>query len=282
MPAHVKLETIPTLIQIGVDPLFHRVPARGFPVDISVAGDPARSLDAICAKISQVKTVDLTQGGELGKERIQRAQKQHDEVFKKQRSAALEDGKKTKITKRFLSHCIGQVIDDQTVIFNEYNLDPVQVPRKLVDSWFENSPASGLGWSLGAALGGKIASPDQTIVVTLGDGSYMFNTPLSAHHVAASYNLPILIIVFNDSAWSTIKMSTKGSHKNGWAARSDSFALCDFDINVRFDKIAEACGGVGIMVENPLELVDALKHALKIVRQDKKHVLLNVVCERDG
>jgi acetolactate synthase-1/2/3 large subunit len=281
IPALSKINEAPILIQIGVDPLFHRLPMRGFPVDISVAADPAEALKAIRTNVVKKIARDSSVTAAINK-RAAEARAQHDRVFKEQRAEAANDGRKARITKRFLSRCIGDVVDDETVIFNEYNLDPFQVPRQLTDSWFENSVASGLGWSLGAALGGKLASPDQTIVVTMGDGSYMFNTPLSAHFVAAAYNIAILIIVFNDSAWSTIKMSTKGSHKNGWAVKKDSFALCDFDLNVKFDKLAESCGGIGMMVEKPAELVDTLKHALNIVRNDKKHVLLNVICERDG
>src|SRR5205085_160221 len=124
------------------------------------------------------------------------------------------------ITKQYLSYCIGQAVDDNVVIFNEYDLEPQLVPRRLPGSWFENSIASGLGWSLGAALGGQLARPDQTMLVTLGDGAYLFNTPISAHYVASAYKLPIMIVVFNDKGWTTIKKSYLGTTPNGWAKKT--------------------------------------------------------------
>jgi acetolactate synthase I/II/III large subunit len=173
-------------------------------------------------------------------------------------------------------------VDDDCLIFNEYPLDPFLVPRRTSSSWFENSCASGLGWGLGAALGAKIALPDKTIIVTLGDGSYLFNTPLSAHHVAASYSLPIIIIVFNDSAWSTIKKSVKGSHPKGHSVKNNKFILCDFDINMKYETICEASGGIGMRVDKPTDIENALKEAIKITKEQKKHVLINFIVERDG
>ncbi len=191
---------------------------RGFPVDVAIAGNPATSLTALKRATVQKLSADKPLG-QLREARAKEIADDHNRIFQTAREKAAADASGKRITKKFLSYCLGQAIDDDTVIFNEYDLDPFLVPRRLTDSWFENSVASGLGWSLGAALGGQLASPDQTIVATLGDGSYMFNTPLSAHYVAAAYDLPILIVVFNDSAWSTIKMSVKGSHKDGHAVK---------------------------------------------------------------
>jgi len=261
------------LIQIGVDPLASKIPMRSFPADIALAGNPAQTLRLLLAELNKIDK-DATAYASIEAE--------HQKVFANAKKDAAGDAQLNKITKRYLSHCIGEVVDDRTIIFNEYNLDPTLVPRHLPDSWFENSIASGLGWSLGAALGAQLAAPEQTMLVTLGDGSYLFNTPLSAHYVAQAYKLPIVIVVFNDSAWSTIKKSYLGSTKNGWAEKKDSFALCDFDINISFEKLAEATGGVGLKVDKPLELQATLKKAISISRQERKHVLVNVVCERDA
>ncbi|MEY3213001.1 MAG: hypothetical protein RIT28_3482, partial [Pseudomonadota bacterium] len=182
---------------------------------------------------------------------------------------------------RYLSWCVGQAIDDDHVIFNEYPLDPTLVPRRTPASWFENSVASGLGWSMGAALGGAMAAPDRDIIVAVGDGSYLFNTPLSAHAVAAQEGLGLVVIVFNDQAWSTIKRSTRGSHPQGWAARTGRFELCDFSHDLDIRLIAQACGAVGVRVERPEELPAALAEALRLGRGGRQ-VLLDVRCARDG
>lgn len=267
----------PTMIQIGVDPLCQKIPMRSFPTDVILAGDPASTLRSLTNAVLANKDVNQS----TVRSRFESIASDHRKIFDNALAKAKADGDRKEITKQYLSYCIGQAIDDECVIFNEYNLDPQLIPRNLPDCWFENSIASGLGWSLGAALGGQLACPDKTMVVTLGDGTYLFNTPLSAHYVASAYKLPVLIIVFNDSAWSTIKKSYLGTTPNGWAEKKDFFPLCNFDINVKFEKVAESCGGIGVTVNAPEQLLLTLKQALRTVRQDRKHVLVNVICQRD-
>ena len=202
-------------------------------------------------------------------------------TFTTARAAALADAQRPTITKRWLSRCIGEAVDDGVVIFNEYPLDPSLVPRRLTDSWFENSIASGLGWALGAALGGKLARPDRAVLATVGDGSFLFNTPLSALHAAVAHRLPILIVVFNDCAWSTIRRSTRGDFPGGHAQATGNFALCDLGADPAYDQIAAACGGVGVRVERPEEVMPALTRGLAVVRGGDRFVLLDVRCDRD-
>jgi acetolactate synthase-1/2/3 large subunit len=267
IPAFAKLARPPRVVSIGVDPLFADLPLRGFPSDLTLAGDPVATLRALTARVVR-RPVELAA--------------RHDEIFATARRAAAEDAALPEITKRYLSYTLGRVLDDDAILFNEYNVDPLLVPRRAPDSWFENSCASGLGWSLGAALGGKLAAPERTVVVALGDGSYLFNAPLSAHYVATAESLPILIVVFNDTAWSTIKKSTKGSHPDGWAARTGRFALCDFAAAIAYEQVAEAAGGIGLRVAAPTALEPTLRDALARVRTGDRHVLVNVVCRRDG
>ncbi|MEO8035712.1 MAG: thiamine pyrophosphate-requiring protein, partial [Acidobacteriota bacterium] len=277
IPAFTNSSHNPKVVQIGVDPLSSRIPMRSFPADIALAGDPALTLRRLYSALDKARP-----DREKIANRSSIYASEHRRVLQAAQSQAIADAKRSGITKQFLSYCIGEAIDDNVTIWNEYNLDPQLVPRRLPDSWFENSIASGLGWSLGAALGGQLANPDQTMVVTLGDGSYLFNTPLSAHYVAAAYKLPILIIVFNDTAWSTIKKSYTSTTADPWAAKRGTTPLTDFDMSISFEKVAESCGGYGLRVESPRELPAALRRALQMVREYRTHVLLNVICERDG
>jgi acetolactate synthase-1/2/3 large subunit len=270
VPALARLPRVPRVIQIGVDPLFSELPMRGFPCDLALAGDPTVTLRALADRFAGPAVIDPALAAA------------HAEVFGRAREAAAAEGAAGRLTKAFLSHAIGKAIDDDVVIFNEYDLDPWQVPRRCPDSWFENSIASGLGWSLGAALGGKLAAPERTVVVTLGDGAYYFNSPLSAHQIAAAEGLPILVVVFDDQAWSTIERSTRGSHPEGHSVKSGRFPLCRFGASIDFAAVARAAGGVGHRVERADEVPGVLAEALQQVRGASQLVLLDVCCERDG
>jgi acetolactate synthase I/II/III large subunit len=270
VPAQAHLSRPLRVIQIGVDPLFSDLPLRGFPCDLALAGDPAVILRALAERFEGPAAIDPAHAAA------------HAHAFAAARARAAAEGAAGRLTKSFLSHALGQLVDDDVVIFNEYDLDPWQVPRRCPDSWFENSIASGLGWSLGAALGGKLAAPERTLVVTLGDGAYYFNSPLSAHQIAAAEGLPILVVVFDDQAWSTIERSTRGSHPEGHAVRTGRFALSTFAAPVDFAAVARAAGGVGLRVEHAAEVHDTLKDALLQVREQPRLVLVDVRCERDG
>ena len=47
---------------------------------------------------------------------------------------------------------------------------------------------------------------------------------------------------------------------------------------VDFAKVAEAAGGYGVTVDDPADLPGALAKALKVVREEKRQALVNVVC----
>src|SRR3546814_2454599 len=79
-------------------------------------------------------------------------------------------------------------------------------------TFFFAGAAGGLGWSLGAALGAQLAEPDRLVISTVGDGSYMFGTPLAAHFVAAEQKLPVLFVVFNNRGWHAVRRSRSEEH----------------------------------------------------------------------
>ncbi len=265
------------VIQLGIDPLCQNLPMRSFPIDINLSGNVGRVLNNLHGALLGLNAHE----DKKVETRRKTYTETHKQVYENAYANAAADADLEHITKNYISYCIGQAIDDDVVIFNEYNLEPFLVPRRQTMSWFENSIASGLGWSLGAALGAQLACRDQVMMVTLGDGSYMFNTPMSAHYVAGAYKLPIVIVVFNDSGWSTIKKSYDGASSGNWANINEYSELWNFKMQVSFEKLAESCNGVGIRVEKPKDLPGAIKEAIEIARRDKKHVLVNAICARD-
>jgi hypothetical protein len=95
-------------------------------------------------------------------QRLKAITEEHVKIFTKAREGAKKEGEGEGITKAYVSYCMGVALDDKegddTIIFNEYPLDHSLVPRRKPNSWFENSNASGLGWSFGACIGGKVST----------------------------------------------------------------------------------------------------------------------------
>lgn len=128
------------VIHIGEEPGFTRYPMRSFPVDLAIAGDTPKVLQAICAQAGEMKSARLearraTLAARLREQRLGWAAK-----------AAPRDGA---ITPEYISRCVAQAVGEEAVIVNEYPLRLEQCPRERPGTYFGLSPAGGLGWGLG-------------------------------------------------------------------------------------------------------------------------------------
>lgn len=177
----------------------------------------------------------------------------------------------------WVSYCVGKVRDSDTVLLNEYDLRAHQVSINEPASFFASPMSSGLGWCFGAALGVKLARPESVPIICMGDGTYHFTAPTACHFVAQK--LPVVVVVFNNQCWNAVKGSVMDLYPQGWAAQKKHFVLCDLDPAPAYEKIVEAFGGYGERVEDPKEVIPALKRALKAARQEKRQALLNVICK---
>jgi acetolactate synthase-1/2/3 large subunit len=176
-----------------------------------------------------------------------------------------------------LSYCVDQVRDSDTIIVNDHGVVQEQLTLSEPATYFGGSPAGGLGWGIGGALGIKLAHPEKTVIASMGDGTYMFNNPTACHFVSQAYDLPTLTIVCNNAVWNSTKAATQQVMPDGWAVSTDHFPLCDLTPSPRYEKIVSAHDGYGEMVDDPQELLPALKRALKVIREEKRQAVLNVI-----
>jgi acetolactate synthase-1/2/3 large subunit len=178
------------------------------------------------------------------------------------------------------SRCVGEVLDDSTVVVNEYDLAPHQLGLTRPGSYFGPQRASGLGFGLGGALGVKLANPDRTVICGVGDGAYIFGAPTAAHWVSRAYELPVLFVVMNNQAWGAVKMSAQTVHPDGWAIGQNNFPFSRLDPSPELARIIEAHGGYGERVDDPDEMRPALQRALRAVREEGRQALLDVRCKQ--
>jgi acetolactate synthase-1/2/3 large subunit len=160
---------------------------------------------------------------------------------------------------------------------NEYWARQDLCGREKPGTYFGSSPAGGLGWGLGAALGAKLARPDALVVSTVGDGAYMFANPTACHWVGQAHHLPVLTVVNNNAVYNAVRRATLGMYEKGVAQqKDDAMTLADLQPSPAFEKLIEASGGYGERVEKPADLPAALARAVKEVRNGRQ-ALLNVI-----
>jgi acetolactate synthase-1/2/3 large subunit len=258
-------------VQIGEDPAYQRYPMRSFPIDLAITATASRALAALEAALAQHRPamqsrVDARRGPLVERAKARRAK------------AATTVQTNDRITPEFLSRLIGEVLGEDAVIFNEYPLRLEHCPREKPGSFFGASPAGGLGWGLGAAMGAKLAAPDKLVVATLGDGVYLFTNPTVSHWVGEKYKLPVLTVIFNNRQYGAVRNATLSMFRDGVAGEDDGRFLADLDPSVPYEELARAQGAFAERVDRPEALADALRRARDAVMSDKKQALLNVIC----
>ena len=130
--------------------------------------------------------------------------------------------------------------------------------------------AGSLGWGFPGALGIKCALPDRPVVCFTGDGGLYYH--IAELETASRHNINAVIVVNNNSALNQeIKLNdiAYGGKQRGRAEEMWRFPKIDFA------KIAEAFGCVGMRVERPDELGDALRRAMSM----NKPVVVDVVTD---
>jgi acetolactate synthase I/II/III large subunit len=260
------------VIHIGPDPLFESYPLRGFRADLALTGAVGPTLQALW-RAAQKQAVSL--------KRIEERRKAvtllSDEIRKKGRAGV--DPTPASITGKWLSACVNKVLDDNTILVNEYPTVLEEMVIREPGRYFGNPSAGGLGWGMGAALGAKLAAPDRTVICAVGDGAYMFGNPTAVHYVSEAMRLPVLFVIANNARWAAVHRSTLSTYPKGYASAEKEPPFATLEPSPRFEHVVQASGGHGERVSEPNALMPALERALKVVREEKRQAVLNVCLE---
>ena len=125
-----------------------------------------------------------------------------------------------------------------------------------------------------------MALPERTVVVTIGDGSFMYNPVVPTLALAAEHDLPLLILVFNNSQYAVMKHFHKRFYPDGTAVTDDDY----YGVNIKgpnYEQAAAMVGGYCQRVEDPADLPAAIEAAYASVKLGKL-AILNLIMPGDG
>jgi thiamine pyrophosphate-dependent acetolactate synthase large subunit-like protein len=137
----------------------------------------------------------------------------------------------------------------------------------------------GLGQGLGIALGVKLALGDKLVAFTVGDGSWLYNPVLPGLMASAEYGLPVLVVVFNNGEYLSMRHNHRRVYPDSTAARTGYQLGVDLSAQPDAAAVAAAAGAAGFPVATTRELVPALEMAVATVRGGQSAVV-NVVLSR--
>lgn len=155
---------------------------------------------------------------------------------------------------RIYGELLPRLADDAVVIGD--GGDFVSFAGKYVEpqrpgGWLDPGPYGCLGAGMGAAMAARITRPSSQVVLLYGDGAAGMS--LIDVDTLVRHNLPVVMVVGNNSAWGLEKGPMKFLYGYDVAA--------DLAPSTRYDQVVTALGGGGEMVTDPREIGPALDRA---------------------
>lgn len=260
------------VVHIGQDPLYSRFPVRNFPCNLALVGDTAHVIgelsDAASALLEQTATIR-----EGRRARIEKAARLRRNAV----MARAAEGHGPIMSKAFVSTCLSNAIEGRdAAILSELGAPLEELTLRTHGSWYQEPHSGGLGWCFPAALGMKLARPDRLVIATMGDGSYMFSNPVACHQIAEAAEIPLLILVLNNSEWGAVRQSVLGVYPDGFAAKSNAMPLVSLSPSPDFTKVGAASRAWTAKVDHADQLPGVLSEAIEQVMERKTQALVEI------
>jgi len=164
---------------------------------------------------------------------------------------------------------VNKIIDDNSIIIGDGG-DFVATASYIVEprnylSWLDPGPFGTLGIGAGFALGAKLVRPNAEVWLLYGDGAAGYS--IIEFDTFKRHNIPIIAVIGNDAGWTQI-------------AR-DQIEYLDDEVGTlltynNYDKLVEALGAKGILIQDEAEISDSLLLAKKIAKEGTP-VLINAL-----
>ena len=143
---------------------------------------------------------------------------------------------------------------------------PLEKPRHFMSS----GGLGTMGYGFPAAIGVKIAKPDEEVICITGDGSFQMN--LQELACCLQYKIPVKVFIINNRSLGMVKQWQMMFY-NGRQSESYMDAVPDFV------KLADSYGQIGLRVNNESELGDVIDQALAV---KDKTVVVDIVADPDS
>ncbi len=167
--------------------------------------------------------------------------------------------------------CVNEDFDDEVIVttdVGQHQMWTAQTWEFMRPRTFLSSGGLGtMGYGLGAAIGAKVGNPNTKIIHITGDGSFRMNCNELA--TVKRYNLPILILLFNNSALGMVRQ---------WQNmfQNKRYSETTLGKEVEYTKLADAYGIDSYKVNT----IKDLKRVIKIVDK-KRPALVECVINKD-
>jgi acetolactate synthase I/II/III large subunit len=164
------------------------------------------------------------------------------------------------IQPQYVLECLNEVVDGDAVFTTGVGQHQMWAAQYLKfrhpRSWLTSGSMGTMGFGLPAAIGAQFACPDKTVINIDGDGSIRMN--LGELETVTTYNLPIKILVFNNSGDGMVRQWQRLYFAERFCATDKSLHKKDFI------KAAQADGfECAIRVSDKKKVPDAIRQFIE-------------------
>ena len=184
--------------------------------------------------------------------------------------------RKTVLNPRFIIEETAKALSENAIVVTDVGQHQVWTaqffPFSKPRSFLSSGGMGTMGYGMGAAAGAKIANLEKPVVLFTGDGCFRMNSAEMATFV--KYSLPVLIIIFNNSALGMLRQWQNFFYESNYY---------ETDLDNRtpdFIKLAESYGVQGFRVTDEKSFLEALDKS-KAILASGKPALIETIINKD-
>jgi len=252
------------VVFLGDEYPYSRLPFWGYKVDLALIAPPAATLARL---LSCIKASEGFVGNRPAyEERSRRIREEHDKQVAAMQREAVEHKSDAPVDPRWLCQALSESIPANAVIVEETTVHRTliqnMIPRTEPMSYIARV-TGGLGVSLGYALGAKLAMKERPVFVLIGDGGFHYNPVPSCLGLAQEYELPIIVVVFNNQRYLSMERGLLRYYPDGVAKKTGVHFGGPILPNPDYRLYADIYGGYGVRVTDPKDIQPAIEQALE-------------------
>ena len=139
------------------------------------------------------------------------------------------------------------------------------IERSKPGLWIDPGPFGCLGSGPGYAMAAKLARPDKQVLLLSGDGAFGFSA--MEFDTMVRHRIPVVCVIGNNGIWAL--------EKHPMISMLGVSIAADLGRQTRYDKVVEALGGHGELVDRP----DQIRPALERAFASGLPACVNVICD---
>ena len=258
------------VVFLGDEYPYSRLPFWGYKVDLALIAPPAATLARL---LSCIKASERFVGNRPAyEERSRRIREEHDKQVAAMQREAVEHKNDAPVDPRWLCQALNESIPANAVIVEETTVHRTliqnMIPRTEPMSYIARV-TGGLGVSLGYALGAKLAMKERPVFVLIGDGGFHYNPVPSCLGLAQEYELPIIVVVFNNQRYLSMERGLLKYYPDGVSKKTGVHFGGPILPNPDYRLYADIYGGYGVRVTDPKDIQPAIAQALEHVARGR-------------